>query len=193
MVLYNAELECMVQKKDGDPEPVISSSLTGSHGSKFFGSLSGLIYSTCEPASSAFTQRLARFNPIFVLPVSDVPSIFETRAPTTPASTPGRRTGTGSAAISSPAPRQSRPRVPILGFRKVSLLQMISATGYPPDSQASAYSSIEEIRKGADRPVVVFPECTTSNGRGMLRFADVFGEKSKVPVRGYNVFLMCVR
>ncbi|KDQ20504.1 hypothetical protein BOTBODRAFT_151226 [Botryobasidium botryosum FD-172 SS1] len=134
-----------------------------------------------------------RFNPVFVLPVSDIPPMLENLAPITPVSTPGRRTGTGSAAISS-TPRQARPRVPILGFRKVSLLQMINATGKPPAPETSEpYLSIDEIRRKADRPVVVFPECTTSNGRALIRFADVFGDKSQVPAKGYNVFLMCVR
>jgi hypothetical protein len=41
---------------------------------------------------------------------------------------------------------------------------------------------------------VVFPECTTSNGRGLLRFADAFkGLTSDIPVRGWNVWVMCVR
>jgi hypothetical protein len=52
--------------------------------------------------------------------------------------------------------------------------------------------TLEEIRQAADRPIVVFPECTTSNGRGMLRFADVFKDYS-VPVKRFKVFIMCVR
>jgi hypothetical protein len=54
----------------------------------------------------------------------------------------------------------------------------------------SGTRSLHEIRKSAGRPVVVFPECTTSNGRGLLRFANVFDE---VPIKGYKVFIMCVR
>lgn len=51
---------------------------------------------------------------------------------------------------------------------------------------------MDEIRNGANRPIVVFPECTTSNGRGLLRFTDVFLGQP-VPTRKYKVFIMCVR
>ena len=76
----------------------------------------------------------------------------------------------------------------------MSLLAMIRATGSIPLNSSSCkdYVSLEEIRSKADRPVVVFPECTTSNGRGLLRVADVF-RGVNVPVKGFNVFVMCVR
>ncbi|TEB30146.1 hypothetical protein FA13DRAFT_1764628 [Coprinellus micaceus] len=119
-----------------------------------------------------------RFNPIFVLPATS-PIAY----------TPGRRTGTGSANIQQTA-RTPSPRIPIVGFRQVSLLQMITSTGHVPRA-SSSFDSIEDIRKTARRPIVVFPECTTSNGRGLLRFANVF--KMAVPVKGFNVFVMCVR
>ncbi|KAH9846943.1 hypothetical protein C2E23DRAFT_850603 [Lenzites betulinus] len=138
-----------------------------------------------------------RFNPIFVLPVSetlDLPA-----APTVASSpisrTPGRRTGTGSAAISSPAARTPTARIAIVGFRRVSLLSMIAATGRLPIAAADCTmppQSLEAIRSAADRPVVVFPECTTSNGRALLRFAEVFGDV-RLPVMRYKVFVMCVR
>jgi hypothetical protein len=67
---------------------------------------------------------------------------------------------------------------------------MITSTGHVPRA-SSSFDSIEDIRKTARRPIVVFPECTTSNGRGLLRFANVF--KMAVPVKGFNVFVMCVR
>jgi hypothetical protein len=70
---------------------------------------------------------------------------------------------------------------------------MIRATGSTPQSPSSgSYASLEDIRKSAERPVVVFPECTTSNGRGLLRFARVF-EGYNVPVKEWNVFVMCTR
>ncbi|CAL1701382.1 unnamed protein product [Somion occarium] len=137
-----------------------------------------------------------RFDPIFTLPVSSpVDLTTSTSQSSTPVtSTPGRRTGTGSAAISSPSTRKATPRASIVGFRPVSLLSMILATGNVPlDSESCKdYLSLEEIRSKADRPVVVFPECTTSNGRGLLRFADVF-KGVDVPVKKFKVFLMCVR
>ncbi|KAJ7638723.1 hypothetical protein FB45DRAFT_1133029 [Roridomyces roridus] len=104
--------------------------------------------------------------------------------------TPGRRTGTGSANVTATTARVATTRVPIVGFRQVSLLSAICSVGTTPDA-SGRWQSLEEIRSNARRPVVVFPECTTSNGRALLHFANVF--KQKVPVRGYNVFVMCVR
>lgn len=62
----------------------------------------------------------------------------------------------------------------------------------PLDASSGNYSSLENIRNSANRPVVVFPECTTSNGRGLLRFAELFKDY-QVPVKGFKVFVMCVR
>jgi len=70
---------------------------------------------------------------------------------------------------------------------------MLRATGrVPPYDSYVLPRTLEEIRQAADGPVVIFPECTTSNGRGMLRFADVFNGYG-VPVKGFQVFVMCVR
>ncbi|KAF8165440.1 hypothetical protein B0H34DRAFT_689210 [Crassisporium funariophilum] len=137
-----------------------------------------------------------RFNPIFVLPIPEAlpepPTSARSSTPIT--HTPGRRTGTGSANIQPPA-RTTEARIPILGFQEVSLLTMIKMTGhvpaFGPGGPGSFPKSLEEIRKNASRPVVVFPECTTSNGRGLLRFANVFNQN--VPVKHYQVFVMCVR
>ncbi|KAK7061639.1 hypothetical protein R3P38DRAFT_2830651 [Favolaschia claudopus] len=137
-----------------------------------------------------------RFNPIFVLPVAESSPSPATTAPAseTVSHTPGRRTGTGSANIAM-AKRGISTRIPILGFRQVSLLSALRSTGYtPPFGNAKAgesHQSLEELRKRADRPIVIFPECTTSNGRALLRFANVF--QQQIPVRGFSVFVMCVR
>jgi hypothetical protein len=71
---------------------------------------------------------------------------------------------------------------------------MLRAVGRAPPYglPVDAARPLEEIRREASRPLVVFPECTTSNGRGLLRFADVFPGLS-TPVKGYRLFLMCVR
>lgn len=134
-----------------------------------------------------------RFNPIFVFPVADgaqPPISSPTRE--TISYKPGRRTGTGSAAISIPT-RSISPRLPIRGFRRMSLLSMIRAIGGTPLSPSSgSFTSLEDIRNSATRPVVVFPECTTSNGRALLRFARVF-EGYSVPIKKFNVFVMCIR
>ncbi|EIW61276.1 uncharacterized protein TRAVEDRAFT_142873 [Trametes versicolor FP-101664 SS1] len=138
-----------------------------------------------------------RFNPMFVLPVCetlDIPTASsQTSSPIS--RTPGRRTGTGSAAISSPSTRAPSTRIPIVGFRRVSLLTMLAATGRLPVAESADTQdadTLEGIRSRADRPVAVFPECTTSNGRALLRFAEVFGDV-RLPVMRYKVFLMCVR
>lgn len=75
---------------------------------------------------------------------------------------------------------------------------MLSVTGCIPPfgiyPSSNAIRPLEEIRKSARRPVVVFPECTTSNGRALLRFAHIFGESPpSIPVRPYSIFIMCVR
>ncbi|KAJ7047465.1 hypothetical protein C8F04DRAFT_8999 [Mycena alexandri] len=137
-----------------------------------------------------------RFNPIFVLPVTETVPSPETPALTSEAisHTPGRRTGTGSANITATS-RAVTARVPIVGFCQVSLLSALRYTGRTPPfgitKNTGSYGSLDDIRKHAAHPLVVFPECTTSNGRALLRFADVF--RQKIPVRGYNVFVMCVR
>ncbi|KAF5317914.1 hypothetical protein D9611_014523 [Ephemerocybe angulata] len=139
-----------------------------------------------------------RFNPIFVLPIpaSEASTAQKLPTPSSNASpiayTPGRRTGTGSANIQQAA-RSASARIPVAGFRQVSLLQMITSTGRVPYIAGSSdqLKTIEDIRKKARRPIVVFPECTTSNGRGLLRFANVFN--MSVPVKGFDVFVMCVR
>ncbi|KAG8730938.1 hypothetical protein FRC12_019986, partial [Ceratobasidium sp. 428] len=136
-----------------------------------------------------------RYNPLFVLPVCAQKSqLASTNAVPL---TPGRRTGTGSAQIatSSAAPHQQ-----ILGFRTVSFLEAIMATGHVPpygSSSSTITTTIEDIRAKANRPLVVFPECTSSNGRALLRFSDVFvagmGKHIKHPVKGFKLYIMCAR
>lgn len=105
---------------------------------------------------------------------------------------PGRNKASGAPA--APVPKQSASsRSAIKSFRPVSLLAMIRATGRVPEQLSSTgVLPLEELRLSAQRPIVVFPECTTSNGRGLLRFAEVF-EGVKVPVKQFNVFIMCIR
>ncbi|KAG8793756.1 hypothetical protein FRC16_010834 [Serendipita sp. 398] len=130
-----------------------------------------------------------RFNPVFVLPVAPTPQSGESDASTAT----GRRTGTGSAAIHKSSNMQ---RTAITGFHHVSLFKILSLLGKTPSTfglPLEGARSLESIRKSADRPIVVFPECTTSNGRGLLRFAEVFDSSITVPVKGFNVFIMCGR
>ncbi|KIM26781.1 hypothetical protein M408DRAFT_177572 [Serendipita vermifera MAFF 305830] len=132
-----------------------------------------------------------RFDPIFVLPVAPTPQANQTDD----SGTPGRRTGTGSAAIAINK-SGSMQRMPITGFHEVSLWKMLSSLGQTPSTNGlplEGAKSLESIRRNATRPVVVFPECTTSNGRGLLRYADVFDPSTVVPVKAFKVFIMCVR
>ncbi|KAJ8523463.1 hypothetical protein ONZ45_g56 [Pleurotus djamor] len=72
---------------------------------------------------------------------------------------------------------------------------MLKLTGaVPPYGSASGQPiiSFEDLRRATDRPIVVFPESTTSNGRGLLRFSNVFPSQ-RVPVKDFGVFVMCVR
>lgn len=137
-----------------------------------------------------------RWNPIFVIPVaSEAPkALHESSSSLT---TPGRRTGTGSAAISSPGLGGASPatRSPILGFRVASLFAILHHTGKLPLAPAPGEStlSLEEIRVKSDRPVVVFPECTTSNGRALLRFAHVFDKSLVPPIKKFKLWVMCIR
>ncbi|KAF8308797.1 hypothetical protein DL93DRAFT_2086438, partial [Clavulina sp. PMI_390] len=138
-----------------------------------------------------------RFNPTFVLPIATPPPQTEVESPS-PSRVTGRRTGTGSANVSLPTTASTpRSRSAIQGFREVSLLKILASTGrIPPfgiDNSSTPPRSLEDIRKSARGPVVAFPECTTSNGRALLRFAQVFGDDVKLPVKQYGVYVMSVR
>ena len=145
-----------------------------------------------EPLTSAVARRNS-FDPIFVLPVAPSPAAAPAPAPA--AATTGRHTGTGSAALKT----LSVPRTPLAGLHTVPLLRLLARTGHTPASyrvptgRARTLDAIRSDAKAAGRAVVVLPECTTSNGRGVLRFArGVFGGE-RVPVRAYGVWVMCVR
>ena len=147
---------------------------------------------------SLCAHLLPRYNPVFVIPIAERPMDVSTQGRlASPAKKNGRRTGTGSANITMPTPvsTRARTRAPIRGFKRVSLLRMISLTGrFPPfDEDSIGLRSLDDIRKSAGRPVAVFPECTTSNGRALLQFADMFSTELKVPVKGYSIYIACIR
>ncbi|TDL29401.1 hypothetical protein BD410DRAFT_758222 [Rickenella mellea] len=133
-----------------------------------------------------------RFDPVFVVPVTS-PAIDN--LPSGPLV--GKRTTSRQSSSSfdkSSTASSHVDRSEILGFTTLSLLQMIHVAGHVPPylGHAKAPKTLEEIRQKAKRPIVIFPECTTSNGRGLLRFAEVFKSET-VPVVRYKLFLMCVR
>lgn len=60
----------------------------------------------------------------------------------------------------------------ITGFTRVSLMQMLNATGRIPTQYSGSTGHgqpLEAILKAADRPVVLLPEATTSNNVRMGR------------------------
>jgi len=132
-----------------------------------------------------------RFDPIFVLPVAPTPHPIQSDE----SSVPGRRTGTGSAAIAINK-AGAMQREGITGFHTVTLWKLLSSLGQTPSTNGlplAGAKPLESIRQAANRPIVVFPECTTSNGRGLLRFAEVFDPSITIPIKTFKLFVMCVR
>lgn len=173
-----------------------SSFRTAFLGSSFCGSHSGGSSVHQRASNMIFSMFLKlRFNPIFLFPaVNDTPATAAVSSSPITNRTTGRKTGTGSANVTAPN-RAATIRVPIVGYHQVSLLSAIRFTGLlPPIPQLGSSSprSLDDIRSKADRPLVIFPECTTSNGRALLRFAECFPAQA-VPVKGWKTFIMCVR
>jgi hypothetical protein len=114
----------------------------------------------------------ARYNPIFVVPVFSPQSHQTTK----------EIGETGN-------------RVTIIGYRTRTLFQMCRSTGYTP--QISTDLTLEalpfhSIQASADRPIVMFPECTTSNGRAILRFSDSLLDVA-LPSKKFSVYIMCIK
>ncbi|GAA5985909.1 hypothetical protein JCM11641_004825 [Rhodosporidiobolus odoratus] len=84
----------------------------------------------------------------------------------------------------------------ISGFRRVSLISAVLASGKLPAQQKDGGESLEETVGKARGPVVVFPEATTSNNRALLKFAETAPRPATasagkpVPVR---VFVLAFR
>lgn len=133
-----------------------------------------------------------RFDPIFVMPVFEERNSSVVNSDSSPITyRPGRSKDSG---VPSPSSLQTiTSRSAVRGFRRVSLFSMIQTTGHTPDRLTfNTVSQLKELKQSAERPVVVFPECTTSNGRGLLRFVDVF-EGTHLPTKQFKVFIMCIR
>ena len=156
---------------------------TGFLGWNLFGSQPG--NQSFDSGCHAFTF-CGRFNPMFIIPIP------EHEAPPMAPRSPGViNSGLHVRAATRHMPQSSQQnRTSIIGFQESSLLSLITATGHIP-SHGKMHASLEDLRKKANRPIIVFPECTTSNGRSLLRFANLFHQN--IPVRDYRVFFMCVR
>jgi hypothetical protein len=112
-----------------------------------------------------------RFNPTFLLP------IHESSCPSSGSTTPLRTT--------------------IKGYAAVNLTTALSLTGHTPSTfskvipHTAVYPTIDLARLACDgRTLVVFPEGTTSNARGLLRLSQGCLADVEVPVRGYNLWVM---
>lgn len=124
----------------------------------------------------------ARYSPTFLLPVfSDEAALpafptAPTGTPSKPASTGpkfGRATGTGSANVTT---NQTLPQPSLLGYVAVTFWTMLAQTGQLPlvatVPPVGMYKTLREARRKESKPVVLFPEGTTSNGRAILRFGE---------------------
>jgi hypothetical protein len=92
------------------------------------------------------------------------------------------------AAIFDPIFTQSFP-----GSREVQVLSLeralASCFSLPPPKPADTISLAELVAANRRRVVVVFPECTTSNGKGVLRLSQSLLSASK----GTNIFPVSLR
>ncbi|GHJ86973.1 hypothetical protein NliqN6_3375 [Naganishia liquefaciens] len=84
-----------------------------------------------------------------------------------------------------------------LGYKPVRLSTLLSLTAHTPTTFRTrlagtiTYPSIAHARSSLPgAPLVVFPEGTTSNARGLLKFSKGCLADVKVPVITYNVWIM---
>lgn len=126
------------------------------------------------------------FNPVFLAPVVATPPVSAQNSPRLSKSPPGslRRRPAGAEVINevnaaAANPALSGPSSRMLGFRKVSMWDMIINSGQTPmvrcdKNGKQVFQDLETLAKKTDRPVCIFPELVTSNNRGLLRVASVF-------------------
>ncbi|BGP29057.1 hypothetical protein JCM10296v2_000793 [Rhodotorula toruloides] len=72
----------------------------------------------------------------------------------------------------------------VIGWRRVGLLAAVWSIGALPQRQEGA-EGLSDALKNASGPVVLFPECTTSNNRALLKIPDLAaptkGSKGSLP------------
>ncbi|GAA5882406.1 hypothetical protein JCM3774_004301 [Rhodotorula dairenensis] len=79
----------------------------------------------------------------------------------------------------------------VIGWQRVSLLRAFLASGTLPQQGTDA-ESLTKLLERADGPVVIFPECTTSNNRAILKFGD-FAPSAAEEVKSGRIFILAFR
>ncbi|ORY72733.1 hypothetical protein BCR35DRAFT_333910 [Leucosporidium creatinivorum] len=77
----------------------------------------------------------------------------------------------------------------ITSWRRVGLLSALLSSGALPERSERGESFAEAVRK-ARGPVVVFPECTTSNNRAILRFAELLAPATGTKATALKTFIL---
>ncbi|WWC62236.1 uncharacterized protein I303_104832 [Kwoniella dejecticola CBS 10117] len=122
-----------------------------------------------------------RYNPTFVLPIFSpvFPDSQISKGKT------GRHTGTGSAQINLGS---NGPQPECIGYLPIPLLSLLLQTGALPPTElppaGKYYKTLKEARKKENRPLVFFPEGTTSNGRALLKFPEGVLDESEFSGKG---------
>ncbi|GAA5897552.1 hypothetical protein JCM8208_003302 [Rhodotorula glutinis] len=80
----------------------------------------------------------------------------------------------------------------VAGWRRVTLLSAILASGQLPQLGAAA-ESLDEAVKKAVGPVVVFPEGTTSNNRALLKLAEIAAPGACVKSSPLRTFVLAFK
>ncbi|GAA5980521.1 hypothetical protein JCM10908_001678 [Rhodotorula pacifica] len=79
----------------------------------------------------------------------------------------------------------------IIGWQRVSLLRAFFASGTLPQ-QGDKAEDLAQLIERSDGPVVLFPECTTSNNRALLKFGD-FAPAAAGAVKKASIFVLAFR
>lgn len=80
----------------------------------------------------------------------------------------------------------------------MSLRSMLGFVGHTPidlsTANAEPFSVVQKWAKHKGRPLVLFPEGTTTNGRGVIKFIDVFGSSAvNMGKDPWSVWIACVK
>ncbi|WWC69859.1 uncharacterized protein I206_103802 [Kwoniella pini CBS 10737] len=122
-----------------------------------------------------------RYNPTFIIPIFSpiFPESHELKSKT------GRHTGTGSAQINI---LSNSPQPECIGYQSIPLISLLIRTGNLPSTElpgtAKYFKTLKEARRKENKPIVFFPEGTTSNGRSLLKFPEGILEENEFSGKG---------